>query len=453
MKLFSSKQRGVVVLWVVLTIAIIAAVFVFTTVHVMRDSVKKVQNQVQNERDRASLQSSLLCAAATFEVLQIAPDPKNINTDSDFAKCKLSSKINFSLKQESADWLLSATDGVLNYGARLVSVGSIIGSFSSAGDLRFDIGSGTGGGKWQGVQGSPIKSSDGKDYFTCNIINVRGQFYHLQPTNHYRFENANDKCEPNNYRSVVQRITAGGGSFKQDVKQKSTDLQLFQFLFGTEQTNWKEVQATFDTVLVTGMGVPYKAKIEDCGKNIKAAIDAGKRRIWVQGDCSLDGLAVTAASLDINKKSLIVIQDGVFTASLSDQLRTAPLSDTIVNGTIPVKVFNVSLYQFVTKTPIDFKKNWGWTSATSACGPDSSGPIPHPFFTTCSLIHSLPYYGLATLPFYFPYSFHFTGSLMIDIPGSASVIPWYSTIGYYLKSEQVTQTGSYFIKKGSFYDM
>lgn len=433
MRLFRYKQRGVVVLWVVVSVVILTALLAFTVVNVTRDNIKRVQNQVQAERARASLHSALLCAVATFEQLLLKPDPDDINRSSSvFAVCKPSSKVSFSLQSKSSNWILSASNGALSYGVLLRQRGASIASFSSSGRLRFELG--TVGGDWTAAPGESIKGADGNYYVTCKMINLSGNLFHNSQGSPYYFSNVNPSCAPG-YRSKVRW---NSDKFQDDVTVNNKDLLLFEDLFGTAKSNWQQVKNKFETILVTGTGIANKYKIEDCGKNIKVAIDAGKKAIWVEGDCLLDGLEEEFP--DPNKKALVVIKDGVFAASqYGSNEKVGP----------PKKVFNVSIYQFLTDSgQPDFDSHWG-SKKPKGCDPQSA----HPLWFICNAVTLLPSTNFSSLPFFFPYSFAFTGSLIIDVPKSVSMIAWYSSLGYDPNLGSLTQTGGFFMNKGSLYDM
>ncbi|MGL5292173.1 MAG: hypothetical protein ACRC9T_09660 [Vibrionaceae bacterium] len=429
MKLSRCKQKGIAVLWVVVSIVTLTALFIFTTVSVTRDSVKKVQNHIQNERAQSSLQSALLCAATTFETLLIAPDFDELNSGSSvFSPCKLSSAITFSLSLKGTDWLLSASNGFLTRGVLLSPRTAPISSFNSAGSLSFDYG--TVGADWTAAPGAPIKDSEGQDYFVCSMINLQGSLMYNGKNSPNPLRNGNESCI-SDYRSDV---TYSSDKFQKDVTVNANDQLLFELVFNTEKSNWLQVKNSFDTVLVTDTG----EKVQACGKDIKAAIDAGSKAVWVQGNCLLDGLEEEWP--DLSEQALVVIQDGVFAG---DEYGSG------VTAGLPEKAFNVSIYQFITSpsSTLKFDADWGWKS--KSCGSTSTNPL----YSICNKVPSSARTQFSSLPFYFPYSVAFTGSLMIDVPNSNSLIPWYSSIGYDRNLAQLPQGGSYVIKKGSFHDM
>ncbi|MGL6177349.1 MAG: hypothetical protein ACRC1U_10200, partial [Vibrionaceae bacterium] len=364
--------------------------------------------------------------------LLLKPDPNDINSASSvFAVCKPSSKVSFSLQPKSSDWILSASNGVLSYGVLLRQRAAPIASFNSSGALRFQLG--TVGGDWTAAPGESVKGADGNYYVTCNMISLIGNVYHNSQGSPYYLSNVNPTCAPD-YRSKVRW---NSDQFQDDVTVNNKDLLLFEALFGTEKSNWQQVKNKFETVLVTGTGAANKAKIEACGKDIKAAIDAGKKAIWVEGDCLLDGLEEEFP--DLNKKALVIIQDGVFGGNqYGSDVQVGP----------PKKVFNVSLYQFLTTSgQPNFDSSWGWKK--KGCDPQSDNPL----WFICNAVTLLPSTNFSSLPFFFPYSFAFTGSLMIDVPKSVSMIAWYSSLGYDSDLGSLTQTGGFFMNKGSLYDM
>ncbi|MGL5335664.1 MAG: hypothetical protein ACRC9R_05910 [Enterovibrio sp.] len=442
MKLFRSKQRGIAVMWVVVSITTISGLLSFTLLNGTRDSTKKVQNQIQSERDRAALQSALHCAATIFETLLEAPKNNDV-----FNGCKFSSEISFSLEERGSDWLLSANKPPLTYSVLISPRAASIASFNSAGSLRFELGSG--GGNWIAAPEHSIANK-----YACNMINLLGELHYNRIDGYAGlFHNANENCA-SDYQSKRKLMSE---TFKKDVRENNQDMQLFETVFGTTKSNWQQVKDKFDIVLITGtnptdgseLASDIKQKINECGKAIKDAIAFGNRTIWVQGDCILDGLEVELP--DPDEKSLVVIQDGIFAAYLPGECNKSNAECNTASS--PKKVFNVSIYQFLTTLgKPDFSHNWGWRSQLKLPSCDNSISVSE-LSTICQGIASLPYANFAALPFYFVYSFGFTGSLIIDVPESVSLIPWFSNIGHDPDIGALAKAGGFAIKKGSFHDL
>lgn len=418
------NQAGLATLSVVAGTLLVAGVTALSIAKLGVNEIKKSQNHVVMSRNKALAESGLECAVA--KVNQKKLDPANEQAFlGDLSSCKDASYTLTEVKPSL--WLLSAQANTSV--AKVLITATASGSpaaFKSSGSVLIQ-----GGNEWVPAKGEKLK-----DGYACTAV-ISGGDITIDPGT-AKFEtrlNGSDTCALD-YSTVVNRneIKSNTKTKKElelDMQDNVKELKLFEDHFRVPREKWQTIKNQFQsdaqgTVINTGT---RNERVKNCGALVKAAINNGKKKIWVEGDCDFSSFG---AVNDV--PALVVVKDGVFT-------------------TWQAVTFKGVLFHFnINYSAQDITNAWGAEPDAvhgAKCAPDA--------LRACAEIlgrvgYSLDKFG--DVPFFYGGAFETTGGYIIDFPNTTSWIFGSFKPGYDKKMMEELFDGfnQTQVLKGSFHD-
>lgn len=301
-----NNQQGVATLAVISSILIMVALFSFAVMRTGANEIKKIQNLVVNSQQKSQAIASVECAAALY--MQKKLDARNVAIN-EFDQCKSHEGVQLSLIEKEDYWLLNANfeqataNRIIDYRKPNLAL------FQISGNVEIKQGN-----NWKVAIGDEVKINQ-TDYVECFTLFATGDVTIdlIGSTQNFISETNSTPCLPS-YQTKVLAGNVQASNFNLDIKEQQTDLVIFRDLFEKEKNDWQLIRDEFEQIITTGSAIDSVNEVQQCGNQIKTAIDSGKELIWIEGDCLFDGLSNTGA---LNQTPIIVIKNGILGASES----------------------------------------------------------------------------------------------------------------------------------------
>lgn len=385
------KQHGLGTLMVVSGIAVIIAAFSAVVAKSGFSEVKRTQAIVISAREGGVAKAGLQCAAALIQNDNLNPNDENFIDSLD--SCKETVGVSYQIN-DSEPWVLTSTFKNASFKLLMAaSGGGGAATFKTTGDVTFE-----GAFSWVPARLEFEKTVHPFDYYKCSSIiaggdvTIGGGFQSgLQ-----RAASSLDKCISGYTTTVVTEMT---NNFGADI-QHGVDinkLNFFQETFNKDASKWQKVRESFDE--------KFSSLGDKCGQTLNDLMTSGEYkdkseiRIWIDGDCQLDGLKKEGHPPNLN--ALIVIKDGALG------------SHGAIGGV------NASFYLFDHRENSDDKGfNYGssWLDKNGNC---KEGPLEQ---VCTAKIDTISNEDWKRMPFLFVGSFDTNGFFIVDVEGSYSHI-------------------------------
>ncbi|OEF57223.1 hypothetical protein A1OW_05675 [Enterovibrio norvegicus] len=404
-----NNQKGMATLAVVSGVVLIIALFAISVGSSGISDIKKSQNVVIDSQQRANAKAGLDCAIAVFEEKGL--NPKNADfSQSVFDVCKApTNSSSIRLTDNTTHWTLSATSGYAVQSVLVKSGGATAAAFKTSGSLVID-----GGNAWIPAKGDKVGTDGDIGIYECIAIIAGGDVTIDVGNSTAEFKSAltgtNEQCHENFSTHIPAKSESVTNKFESDILDNQENIDVFQDLFDTPKENWESVKKTFDVKITTGSAISDKEAVSSCGSTVKSEIDAGKKKIWVDGDCFIAGLSGAGSS---ESPPLVVIKNGVV-------------------GAKDAFTFHGTIFQFtVDYSESGLADSWGAYQKTDGTGHNlcEDGAMS----SLCAEL-ILEYKNDSSkwgkLPFYFHGSYESKGSYLVDVPGSISLVKGSFKPGY-----------------------
>ncbi|WP_325891825.1 hypothetical protein [Grimontia sp. NTOU-MAR1] len=394
-----NTQKGMATLAVVSGVLLVVALFTISVANSGLADIKKTQNLVLDAKQRASAKSGLDCAIAVFEQNELNPKDTDF-TDSVFNECEGHTGSVITVTGSESPWILSSSSGYASTKIVIQAGGAAAAAFKTSGSLVVE-----GGNAWIPAKGDKVATTDGVDIYECTAIIAGGDVTIDvgKTTAEFLSEltNANEQCHANFSTYIPSQTDPVTNNFELDILTNQENIDVFQDFFGVPKEKWETVRSGFDVTVTTGTSISNKEKVSSCGTTIKDKIKNGSTKIWIDGDCKLDGIYDPAND---SKKATVVIRNGVVGAF-----------DTIkFNGTL-----------------VHFTHGYSESSVAESWGASFDETNKH-FVCEEGAMHLLCRQLIddfkndaekwGKLPFYFHGSYESLGSYLLDVANSKALI-------------------------------
>ncbi|MEZ8144508.1 hypothetical protein A1OQ_11140 [Enterovibrio norvegicus FF-162] len=402
------NQKGMATLAVVSGIVLIIALFAAAVGSSGFSDIKKSQNLFVDAQQRANAKAGLDCAIAVFEQKEVNPKSTDFSM-SVFDVCKAPTNSSISFTDNTTHWTLSASSGFAVQSVLVKSGGATAAAFKTSGSLVID-----GGNAWIPAKGDKVGTDGDIGIYECIAIIAGGDVTIDVGESSAEFKSAltgtNERCHESFSTHIPPQTDPVTNKFESDILDNQENIDVFQDLFETPKENWVSVKKTFDVTITTGSAISDREEVSNCGSAIKTEVDAGKKKIWVDGDCFIAGLSGAGSG---ESHPLIVIKNGIV-------------------GAKDAFTFQGTIFQFTVDYPeASLADSWGSYQKTDGTGHNlcKEGAMS----SLCAEL-ILEYKNDSSkwgkLPFYFHGSYESEGSYLIDVPGSTSLVKGSFKPGY-----------------------
>ncbi|MDD1784322.1 hypothetical protein LRP49_24395 [Enterovibrio sp. ZSDZ35] len=424
------RQTGLATLAVVSGILLVVALFSVAVVGSGFASMKKAQNYVADAKQRAKAQAGLDCAAALYEQKGVDPTAAGYS-NAVFNDCEIAG-VTISLESVGTNWQLMSASGYAASKAIIRPLGGTASAFKTSGGIVVD-----GGNAWIPAKGQLVETKDSVDYYQCTAIVAGGDITIDVGKSDAEFTSElagnKEKCATGYSTHIPTHSDPITNAFEGDILHNQPNIDVFQDQFDVPKEQWETVKEGFEVKLTTGSAISASEAVTNCGANIKTHIDAGKKKIWVEGDCMLTGMSGAGSK---ESPPLVVIKNGVV-------------------GAHGVFTFNGSILQFTVDYPAqNIADSWGAYKKDDGtnhilCKDGAMSLLCAQLLTEFG--DDVSKWG--ALPFFFNGSYESFGSYMVDVPDSSSIVRGAFKPGYIDDGGSPSPgSGSLKLVKGSFHD-